>query len=462
METSDAELVARARAGEVDAFAELIQRHRESIAHLARSLVPSRDTAEDLVQETFVLAFQHLASLRDGSRFVVWLRQITLNTARQWGRREAQISLEPLWDEAGAIRPGTERSSDPTAERLRARVRDALRDLSPETRTAVLLHYFDGYDYGEAAALLDVPVSTVRGRLYLARRRLREEMAELAPAKNKTEKLEPEALVFPLTATDLAALRGAELLASRDPLRPVLQTLCIDPDGTIVATDTHRMFVHRGSSIRPPARLMVEYGLLSGLTYHPTAKEGQLTIDDRQAVLRFVDERDTPPEHTFQAPLVTEGSYPAYDKVIPADSKITARLLGRDLMMALDDISRFEAFLLATAMPESGQERRRVTLTFTGAGPVLFQVGAARSGPAPADWSMNIEIPATVQGLAESDRFTLALNRIYLRECVRALSLTWEAGVELRLNDPLHPVLVHEEGVTNRFILLMPLSLSAS
>src|SRR5207249_302088 len=255
MEISDSELVIRAQAGDPRAYAALVERYREDVVRRARRFARGDDDAQDLAQETFVAAFQHLAELREPEKFGPWLHRITLNAARQRWRREAQISLEPLWEDSDPGFPHVDLHAGEAEQRLRALVRDALDALPPEPRSVVLLHYFDGYDYGETAALLDVPVSTVRGRLHLARRKPRKEMAELAPQKTKTAPPHAAAQEFTLTAEDLAALRGAELLASEDPERAVLQTVCIEPDGTLVSTDTHRLYIFRGSRLRPKARV---------------------------------------------------------------------------------------------------------------------------------------------------------------------------------------------------------------
>src|SRR4051794_28068599 len=187
MTLTDAELVTRAQEGNPDAFAVLVERHRDAIIRLLRRFVTSADDAQDLAQETFVSAFQHLSALRDGARFGPWLRRIALNAARQWWRHEACASLETLRDESAITGSNGSHAFDAGLERVREHVHDSLASLAPAGRSVVLLHYFDGFDYEETAALLDVPVSTVRGRLHLARRKLREEMAELARAKSKTE-----------------------------------------------------------------------------------------------------------------------------------------------------------------------------------------------------------------------------------------------------------------------------------
>jgi hypothetical protein len=323
----------------------------------------------------------------------------------------------------------------------------------------VLLHYFDGYDYGETAALLDVPVSTVRGRLHLARRQLRKEMAELALPKTTT-KPPPAPEGFALTAQDLTALRGAELLSSEDPERPVIQTVCIEPDGTLVSTDTHRLYVFRGSSIRPKERVLVSRALFSMLKQRPGLREATLSFTPAEVTLRIVDQRDTPPERVVRAPLVPEGRFPNYDRVIPKDWKITALLSVRDLLAALDEVARFEAFLSATAMPDGGHEGRRVTLTLSPrTGAVLVQDGAVRPEPMPARWSMHAEIPASLTGLPAAEELTLALNRTYLRESLQALNLAPDERVQLRFNDPLLPMQLQPEAVEDRFIVLMPMHL---
>lgn len=120
-----------------------------------------------------------------------------------------------------------------------------------------------------------------------------------------------------------------------------------------------------------------------------------LSFAGSEATLSFVDERDTPPEHVDRAPLVVEGQYPRYERVIPPEAKITALLSVRDVLAALDEVARFESFLTSTAMPDGGREGRKVTLTLSPrTAAVLVQDGAVRPEPMPARWSMHAEIPA--------------------------------------------------------------------
>src|SRR5262249_34371934 len=125
IEKTDAELVVMAREGDVDAFAALVDRHREAIVRLARRLVVNADDAQDVAQEAFISAFQRLETLRDSDRFGPWLRRIAVNAARQRWRQGEQLSLELVWGDASSL--GCENGAAESAgEQLRARVREAL------------------------------------------------------------------------------------------------------------------------------------------------------------------------------------------------------------------------------------------------------------------------------------------------------------------------------------------------
>jgi hypothetical protein len=204
----------------------------------------------------------------------------------------------------------------------------------------------------------------------------------------------------------------------------------------------------------------VSRALFSGLKHWHGLREATLSFTRTEVTLRIVDQRDTPPERVFRAPLVLEGRFPHYDRVIPKDWKITALLSLRDLQAALDEVARFEAFLTSTAMPDGGSEGRRVTLTLSPrTGGVLVQDGAIRPEPRPARWSMQAEIPASLTGLPATEELTIALNRTYLRESLQALSLAPDGQVRMRFNGPLRPVQFQPEAADNRLIVLMPMHL---
>jgi RNA polymerase sigma factor (sigma-70 family) len=133
------------------------------------------EDAEDVVQEALLQAFLGLERLRDPERFGSWLYGITLNLARMRLRR-----CDPLPVDVEALqRPALDGDAGIEA------VREALDVLSPREREAVVLHYVEGLDTREVASLLGARPGTVRVRLHRARRRLRRDLAELAPSTEK-------------------------------------------------------------------------------------------------------------------------------------------------------------------------------------------------------------------------------------------------------------------------------------
>jgi uncharacterized protein len=194
----DAELVAAALAGERTAFEELLGRHAGHVRQLAGRMLRPED-AEDVVQEALLQAFLGLERLRNPERFGSWLYGITLNLARMRLRRR-----DPLPLDADAVAEPA-----PNGEALEA-VRGALDVLPPREREAVVLHYVEGLNTQEVAALLGARPGTVRVRLHRARRRLRRDLAALAPASPK------EAQMIEVTVEDVVLrTKGDEVVDSR-------------------------------------------------------------------------------------------------------------------------------------------------------------------------------------------------------------------------------------------------------
>jgi RNA polymerase sigma factor (sigma-70 family) len=179
----DAELVAAVLAGDREAFGPLLARWQASVLRLCRRLLGSGPQAEDVAQEAAVQAFVGLPRLGDPSRSGAWLLAIAANLARMALRRRHLLALDGLPADAAGLRGGTlgPTPEDAWANReVHQAIVAALRELPPATREAVIGFYLQGYSYQELAELLDIPLSTVRGRLYHGRRRLRRELRPLA------------------------------------------------------------------------------------------------------------------------------------------------------------------------------------------------------------------------------------------------------------------------------------------
>ena len=182
----DAALVAAARAGDAAAFAALLKRHRSGVLRLCERLLGPGGDAQDAAQEAALQAFLGLDRLRDGGHFGAWLHGIAANVARRILRHRR---VERLVEASDAVRepivlwaaePPSPEEEALDAE-VRAAVRAAVAALPGAARAALLRHHVDGRSYAEVAAELGVPLSTVRGRLFEGRRRLRRALAALAP-----------------------------------------------------------------------------------------------------------------------------------------------------------------------------------------------------------------------------------------------------------------------------------------
>jgi RNA polymerase sigma-70 factor (ECF subfamily) len=170
MGRSDEELVEACRAGETSAFDILVARWEDRIRGAAYRVLGSEDEARDVAQEAFLKAYRGLAAFKQEARFSSWLYQIALNVCRDRLRRRrtrATVSLEEMEQTGPAIvetRPGAH-------ERLQrldlARtVRRAIETLPEEQREVVVLKEYQGLTFLEIAQALEVPVSTVKTRLY--------------------------------------------------------------------------------------------------------------------------------------------------------------------------------------------------------------------------------------------------------------------------------------------------------
>ena len=176
----DSELVARVlRADDRGAFAELVRRHQAAVRALLRRLV-SGDAAraDDLAQETFVKAYLKLATFRGDASLGTWLYRIAVNTyladQRRAARRERPAGPDPEDERAGAtdLRP---RPADHTA--LQVDLERAMASLPEAERAAIALCYAAGLSHAEAAAVLGLPVGTVKTHILRGKQKLRPLMA---------------------------------------------------------------------------------------------------------------------------------------------------------------------------------------------------------------------------------------------------------------------------------------------
>ncbi len=161
---TDGEVVARVLAGNTDAFAVLVRRHQNTVYSYGRSTGLDHDTALDLVQESFVKAYERLRQCRDPERFLSWLFRIFRNATLDWARdiRRTETPLE----HAGSIAGGADEAE---AMALRDGLWSALNALSPILREAFLLRHQVGHSYEEIAGITGVSLSAAKMRVARAR-----------------------------------------------------------------------------------------------------------------------------------------------------------------------------------------------------------------------------------------------------------------------------------------------------
>jgi RNA polymerase sigma-70 factor, ECF subfamily len=157
-------LVERARKGDHDAFAALVDANLARLDTVARLVLRDRELASDAVQETLIRAWRHLPGLRDPDRFDAWLRRLTMNAcmdlARHRRRRPIEVELTEL-----ALSGSSDASPDVGDREL---LDDALARLDAEHRAVVVLHYYLGLQLPEVAAALGIPTGTAKSRLHYA------------------------------------------------------------------------------------------------------------------------------------------------------------------------------------------------------------------------------------------------------------------------------------------------------
>jgi RNA polymerase sigma-70 factor (ECF subfamily) len=165
---ADAELLAAHRAGDPDAFTELVGRHRATLWGIARHTLGSREDAADAVQDALIAAYRRAAGFRGDASVRTWLGRIVVNACIDRIRRD-QVRRTVPWPERDL--PG--RRPDVAVEvATRLAVDEALALLPVAQRVAVVLVDVQGYPVAEAATILGVPPGTVKSRCARGRARL--------------------------------------------------------------------------------------------------------------------------------------------------------------------------------------------------------------------------------------------------------------------------------------------------
>jgi len=177
MEGNDLELVEQARAGDSDAFRELVEGYSQRIFRTAFRLTGSEENAEDVVQEAFLRAYRKLHLFDGRSQFGTWLHRIAVNCAMDLMRKEGRRSHREIVEERTELEAMV--NGDPRPDRMaessevRRAVKRVLRELSPTERTAFLLRHFEGHSSAEIGRILGIRAGASRNAVFRAVKKLR-------------------------------------------------------------------------------------------------------------------------------------------------------------------------------------------------------------------------------------------------------------------------------------------------
>ena len=157
METpTDMEIVRRVQTGDAEAFGELVNRYSGRIYALALAMVRDAQRAEDVTQETFIRAYEHLGGFRGASAFATWLYRIAYNRAVGECRRRAYDRID-----AESCAVAEESSAGRFDEETVVRMRRALERLRPDERVLVALFYEEERSLAEIAQIMNLTLSNV-------------------------------------------------------------------------------------------------------------------------------------------------------------------------------------------------------------------------------------------------------------------------------------------------------------
>ena len=175
----DVRLVNATLAGDTNAFGELVERYEQRLFNSLCRIVCSREDACDLAQDAFVQAFSKLSSFRGDSQFYTWLYRIAMNLALSHRRRrKAMTSVDDVKDRIGA--EPTDPAAGPESRMLSqervAEVQSALASLAPKHRHILVLREIEQFSYETISEILNLPIGTVRSRIFRARLQLKDKL----------------------------------------------------------------------------------------------------------------------------------------------------------------------------------------------------------------------------------------------------------------------------------------------
>jgi RNA polymerase sigma-70 factor (ECF subfamily) len=193
-ENDETAVIRRATAGDADAFEHLYRVHKTRIYALCMRMMGNADLAEEATQDTFMLAFQHLATFRGAAKFSTWLYQVARNTVlmnlRHTRVQRVELSVGEMEDDQESS-SGLESLAGPSINLVtRIQLERAIATLPAGYRMMFILHDVEEYEHHEIAEMLGCTEGTVKSQLHRARKKLRRHLlGDLKPTKRSAPRV---------------------------------------------------------------------------------------------------------------------------------------------------------------------------------------------------------------------------------------------------------------------------------
>ena len=174
---SDSDLIVQLQQMDLDALGLLFERYRARVYRTALMIVRDLAAAEDILQDCFLKIYSNAQRIDPERPLAPWLYRVTVNLSYTWLSRgqNRRTSLETVIDMLiSPMRQAPDRLTEQVE--LRQNVRKAIGELSIDQRVVIVLYYLNGLNLQDIAEILDLPVGTVKSRLYYARENLRSKL----------------------------------------------------------------------------------------------------------------------------------------------------------------------------------------------------------------------------------------------------------------------------------------------
>jgi RNA polymerase sigma factor (sigma-70 family) len=273
-----------ARAEQQHAFGEIVRRFQDMAFGCAYAVLGDFGLAEDVAQESFLTAWRHLDQLRTADAFPGWFQRIVVTQCYRLtrSRRLTEVPLDSARDVPSELGAAGDPYTFAARAETRARVLAAIQALPENERIAITLYYINDHPVADIAAFLDVPVTTIKKRLYSARQRLKESIMDLVPGALQERRPSNDTAFVNTVALYNAALESFLARVQRD--RNIIAVVLfgsLSYDEVWKRSDIDLMLVARTDKERERGFCLIENGVNIHATLYPrnrfkAALEGSL------------------------------------------------------------------------------------------------------------------------------------------------------------------------------------------